>query len=131
MRAAASLAARSGPSPGASTSRADQSVAAHAQLGVAELGADRGGQRMAHALDLDPRLGEADAAHRPLDRLLERRVGRRRRVLDRVRARDPLALARVGREPDSAPVLGERSVERVLGRADADVLDAPFHGPAA
>ena len=83
---------------------------------------------MAHALDLDPRLGQADAAHRPFHRLRQRRVGRRRGLLDRARAGDPLALARVGGQPDRAPVLGQSGIERVLGRADTDVLHAPFHG---
>ena len=104
---------------------------ADAQLGLAQLGGDGRGQRVADAIHLDPRLGQADAAHRALDRLLEGGVGGRGRVLDRVRAGDPLALARVGGQPDRPPVLGQRGVERVLRGPDPDVLHAPFHGRAA
>ena len=106
-------------------------LAAHAQLGLAEVGGDGRGERVADAIDLDPRLGQAHAAHRALDRLRERGVGGRGGVLDGVRAGDPLALAGVGGEPHRPSVLGERGVERVLGGPEADVLDAPFHGSAA
>ena len=118
--AAVSAAAAAGPSPGATTTRPVQSSPCTRSSPLGDLRAHAGRQRMPRAVDLDPRLGQPQRAHRALDRLLER--GRRglRGRLDLAAARHPLRLAPARGQRERAAVLGERRVERVQRRPHAD-----------
>jgi hypothetical protein len=88
-------------------------VAVHAQLALGHLGAHAGLQPAPRAVDLDPRLGQADPAHRALHGLVERLGGGLRGGLDLARARHALVLAPARRERERAAVLTECCVEGV------------------
>ena len=84
---------RRGPVARRDDDAAGPALAEHAQLALRDLGAHAGRERVPHAVDLDPGLGQAQRAHRALHGLLERgRLGLRGR-LDLARARHPLLLA--------------------------------------
>ena len=67
----------------------------------------------AGAVDLQPRFGELQGAHRPQHGLLERGGGRLGGRLDLARPRHSLRLSPARGQREPAPLLGERRVERV------------------